>query len=834
VLFTADLQRRARFEREARMLATLNHPHIAAIYGVQDADGVLALILELVEGQTLADRIASASGGDGLPIAEVVDFARQIADALDAAHEKGIVHRDLKPANVKITPEGVVKVLDFGLAKEPNPDGARTDLAVSREGMIVGTAAYMSPEQTRGQPVDRRADVWAFGCVLYEMLTGRHAFPGETISDTIAQILSGEPDWSMLPAATPPPILRLLRRCLAKSPKQRLRDIGDVRFELDGLDDDLPAPSPAAQTTVTRAPRRAWLPWMALVVLAAAVVVWEFARSQRSDAPLAGARFTRLTNWDGTEEAAEISPDGKFVAFLSDRLGEFDVWLSQIGSRHFTNLTRDLPPLAAGGSIVRKLGFSDDGADIWFNPGDGKQLLRMPMTGGGNPTPFLQIGANTPAWSPDGAHIAYVYKPDRNDPVFLADGSGADPKPLLPSGSNKRNNPVWSPDGEWIYFVSGPEPQDEIDMDIWRVKSSGGSPERLTNQHAAVSFLTVLDPHTLLYIARADDWSGPWLWSFDIENKVTRRVASGVDQYTSVAASRDGRRIVATVANPSAALWRVPLLDRPADEREAEPYPLPAPTGRTLAPRFSGRAVFYLSADGGGEGLWRVGNGEASEIWRNLDGALSEPPAISPDGRRVAVVVRRDGKRHLSIMAADGTSRQTLAPEIDVDGVAGQGTADWSPDGTRIVIGGHDAKGPALFVIPLDGHPYIRLVEGTWVNPVWSPDDGMIVFAGRSLVGQVELHAVRPGDGKTIDLPQMWVRPGGYRFLPDGKGLVYLPRIQAQDFWLLDLTTKRARALTQLRNQGSLRTFDITPDGRFLVFDRSRQNSDIVLIEPAK
>ena len=235
--FTNDPERLARFEREARMLAALNHPHIGAIYGVEDADGQRALVLELVEGETLADRILP----ERVPVTDALTIARQIADALEAAHEKGIVHRDLKPANIKITPAGVVKVLDFGLAKAATADETDPDLSQSptqtiggtREGVILGTAAYMSPEQARGRPVDKRTDVWAFGCVLFEMLSGRTTFAGDTVSDTIATILTREPAWDQLPDATPPEVRRLLRRCLQKDPQQRLRDIGDARIELD-------------------------------------------------------------------------------------------------------------------------------------------------------------------------------------------------------------------------------------------------------------------------------------------------------------------------------------------------------------------------------------------------------------------------------------------------------------------------------------------------------------------------------------------------------------------------------------------------------------------------
>ena len=247
--FMNDSDRLARFEREARVLASLNHPGICGIYGVDDVDGVRLLVLELVEGETLADTLAARreSGQSGLTLQEALRIARQIAEALEVAHEKWIIHRDLKPANIKITPDGVVKVLDFGLAKAVSGDGSAPDLTLAPEssaggkrGVLMGTAAYMSPEQARGLPVDKRTDIWAFGCVLYEMLTGRIAFAGDTVSDSIARILEREPDWSALPPATPASIRRLLLRCMVKDPKKRLRDIGDVRIEIDAIDEAPP------------------------------------------------------------------------------------------------------------------------------------------------------------------------------------------------------------------------------------------------------------------------------------------------------------------------------------------------------------------------------------------------------------------------------------------------------------------------------------------------------------------------------------------------------------------------------------------------------------------
>ena len=325
-----------------------------------------------------------------------------------------------------------------------------------------------------------------------------------------------------------------------------------------------------------------------------------------------------------------------------------------------------------------------------------------------------------------------------------------------------------------------------------------GEPERLTNQHAAVNYPALVDARTLLYVAREEDGSGPWLWALDVERKTSTRVSPGVDQYTSIAASRDGRRLVATVANPSSSLWRVPITDRIAGDGAAESYPLPVPTGQASAPRFGKGSLFYLSARGTGDGLWKIENGQGSQVWRNVDAALSEPPAVSPDGDRLALVVRQSGKRTLWTMSTDGSNRRTLAESIDIQGAAGQGAVDWSPDGHSIVAGGRDAKGPALFKIPVDGGAPERIVDGTALNPVWSPDGNLIVYAGRSIVGQVQLLGTRP-DGAAVELPLPMVRPGGYRFLPGGSGLVYLPAIHSQDLRLFDFEASNSASSHPLR-----------------------------------
>ena len=332
------------------------------------------------------------------------------------------------------------------------------------------------------------------------------------------------------------------------------------------------------------------------------------------------------------------------MIFVADHERRFDLWRSQVGTGVFVNLGQNMPPQRPPGILHRAFGFTADGSESVLGTGDalGRKLL-MPMTGGA-PRPFLNPRQTAPAWSPDGQQLAYMTIPtelESGDPLSVADGSGANPRTIIfPEPKVHIHNPTWSPDGQWIYFVRGTDPTGS--MDVWRIRPSGGASEQLTYQRAAVNFLAPLDARTVLYVARAADWSGP-CWSLDVQTKTTRRVSVGLPQYISVAASRDGRRVVATVAHPTASLWKVPLLDGAAGEADVQPYPLPVPTDRALGPRFRGTSLFYLSGSGAGDGLWKLQGGQASEVRRDLGGALTEPAAISHDGSRVALVVREGG-----------------------------------------------------------------------------------------------------------------------------------------------------------------------------------------------
>jgi Tol biopolymer transport system component len=469
------------------------------------------------------------------------------------------------------------------------------------------------------------------------------------------------------------------------------------------------------------------------------------------------------------------------------------------------------------------MAFTANNSEIWLAGGRPRPLRLLPIIGGGVPRPFLPQTGNV-AWSPDGTQIVYnVVEP--GDPLFLADSSGANKVQIYKSKDDEHNHgPVWGRDGKWIYFIHGYANTGALN--VWRIRASRGpqTPEALTHNALDVASLAPVDERTLLYIARAEDGSGPWLWALDVEAKTSRRVSSGLQQFTSISGSKDGRQFVASVANPRAGLWTVPILDRPAEQKHVQPF---GPKGvRALAPRVSGSALFYLSALGTGDGLWRFRNEQTAEIWKGSEGGLLEPAAVSPDGLRVAIVLRKGGRRVMTVKDVDGGELRTLADSLDV-----RGAPAWSPDGKWLAVGFEkDEKPLGLFKVPVDGGPPIPLRSDLGHNPDWSVPD-LIVFAGSSNASQTRLQAVTP-DGQEVVLPDVWMdssvpRP---RLLPDGSGVVYQSNRQ---LWLFEFAKKTNRQLTALAGGGTdgrIGVFDVTADGK-LVFDRRADNSDVLLIK---
>ena len=543
--------------------------------------------------------------------------------------------------------------------------------------------------------------------------------------------------------------------------------------------------------------------------------------------PLSGARFQHLTDFDGSERAAAISPDGRLVAFLSDRDGQTDVWVTQIDTGLFHNLTRGRVTQLVNPD-VRTIGFLPDGSSVafWVRHTDAGGASRVGVWSvpalGGDPAPYLDSVAEF-SWSEDGSRLVY-HTAGPGDPTFVrTPGQDGDRQILTADSGLHAHFPVWSPDQAFIYFVQGVVPDP---MDVFRISPAGGAAEQVTRQQSRVSYPVMINPRTLLYLATDALDEGPWLYGMDVERRVAHRLTSGVDAYVSLSSSADGRRLVLTKANPKRTLWRLRIEDPLADAAAAAPIPLT--TGNGSAPRFGPGFLIYVSRTGTRDTIWKLAGGSSAQLWTAPDATVIGRPAIEPGGQRIAFSIEIRGRRQLCVINADGTEFRVVTSALDLSG-----DPAWAPPGRGVTTAASVDGRPRLFTIGLDGSP-TPLMQEYSVDPVWSPDGTFVVYSGADIGTTLPLKAATANG--TADPRVRLTLPRGARraaFLGDGHRLVVMRGdMQHKDLWLIDLDTGAEKRLTALPPDFNIREFDISPDGRDLVLERWQERSDIVLVEP--
>jgi Tol biopolymer transport system component len=832
--FVSDPERIARFEREAKTLASLNHPNIGGIHGLEETDGVTALVLELVEGPTLADRITRGA----IPLDEALPIAIQIAHALEAAHEQGIIHRDLKPANIKLRPDGTVKVLDFGLAKAMEVAGA-SSASVSRSptitspvmtgaNVLLGTAAYMAPEQARGKPVDRRADIWAFACVLFEMLTARRAFDGEDVAETLGAIIHKEPAWSALPADTPPVLLRLLHRCFVKDPKQRLRDIGDARLEIDAA---LRAPDAVDVTAGRSAPRprsrlalAGWLTAAALGLLAGGIGFMHFSEPASDPPPV--ARFEIGPPDNATFVSGGIvSPNGRFLAFVAraDR-GPMTIWLRSLDSLEARPLTgtearsiaADLfwspdsrfigyadvrlkkvdisggPPQALAeleGTQYRGGAWSRNGIVIFGLQGKG---LRQVSAEGGTASVLTTVDASresshvAPMFLPDGRRFLYTRIANQREQSDLCVGAldrgeSASPQRLTFATSGAVFAPSSNPDLGQLLFVRGRTLMTQS-FDAGRVQLAGEAVPLVENMSPLGQRAFSASTTGVLTFRSADDASGSRLIWFDREGKSLGEVGPSAS-YSDVVLAADGKTLF-------------------VGQRETQ-------TDTTH--------------------LWIVDLQRQAWSRLNPDAARDLAPAVSPDGR---IVFASGFSGDLYVRPASGAGE----PELLLKSSLVRHPNDWSADGRFIIYDEqHASRLHDLWIVPLAGDrkpiPFVATPAHEYFGQ-FSPDSRWILYSSTES-GRREVYArdFAPERQPAYGSARITISTGGGdkpRWRPDGSEIYYL----APSGKMMAVPVKLGPTLElgvpvplfDTNVAGTL-SYDVTADGRFLVNTVSDENA---------
>ena len=805
---TGDPHRLSRFTREARLLASLNHPNVGAIYEVEDAGGVRALVLELIDGPTLADRLA----GGALPQREAFGIARQIAAALEAAHEKGIVHRDLKPANIKITPAGVVKVIDFGIAKV---DRAVSSLdrpaTATATGLVIGTAAYMSPEQARGAAVDKRTDVWAFGCVLYEMLTGRQPFDAATSSDSIARILDHEPAWERVPADVPPAVQKLLRRCLNKDPSERLHDIADARLEIaDAM--SLPASGVDRNPAIARSrPRWVWVALTSAAAIVVATIWWALSRETGPAPPAPPVEFgVRFPDNHFPSYGLAVSPAGRHIA-----TGIFgnapQIWVHSLESsqtRPLAGTEGSLGPFWSADST--RIGFVTGGKlrSIEIASGSVAVICDLP------PSAERNVGG---AWNASGVIIFPA-----GSQFFKVAATGGVPAPIPVAGAVEPSFPQFLPDQRHFIFLDGPISWGGT---IKVASLDGGEARALVKSDAPGVFAP---PDWLLFYRgsslmaqklnqeRQTLEGGPKL----VAANASLGVLFGVRALVS--ASHTG--VLAFGKPRGGSVGRLTWFDRTGLAGSSLTQP---PDAEYLNPAFSPKgdlvAVNLMDPHTGDWDIWiiDVERGVPSKFTSNP--ANDSDPIWSPDGKDIVFVSDRGGQMGLYRKAVGGSDTEELIKIVD--GARQLVPSDWSRD-RKILYFSAQFERRSVWALPLSGdRKAIPVVDETLFpySARVSPDGKWVAYAS-SETGPFEVYVQRflvPGQRQQIS------SGGGVhpRWTADGRELVYWanPRgIEAVSFEASGSTFRIGprRTLVQpaVLSLIDARThYDITRDGRRLL-----------------